>query len=357
MSDSQRPTFDSWTCPLPLRDYPTVVMGHGGGGKLSADLIKHLFLPVFENPVLAQMGDAAVVAPAGDRNLRLAVSTDSFTVTPLFFPGGDIGKLAVHGTLNDVAMVGARPLFLSAGFILEEGFPLASLGRVAASMAEACEAAAVSVIAGDTKVVDKGHGDGVYINTTGIGLVPPGVEIRADRAQPGDVVLVSGDIGDHGIAILSVREGLEFETVVASDTAALDGLVAEMLEETLDIHCLRDPTRGGLAAALNEIAGASGVGIELDEAAVPVKPAVRAACEMLGLDPYYIANEGKLIAILPAAEAEMVLARMQAHPLGTKAAVIGQVVESHAGMVVARTGIGGRRVVDRLVGEQLPRIC
>jgi hydrogenase expression/formation protein HypE len=357
MSDSQRPTFDSWTCPLPLRDYPTVVMGHGGGGKLSADLIKHLFLPVFENPVLAQMGDAAVVAPAGDRNLRLAVSTDSFIVTPLFFPGGDIGKLAVHGTLNDVAMVGARPLFLSAGFILEEGFPLESLARVAASMAKACEAAAVSVIAGDTKVVDKGHGDGVYINTTGIGLVPPGVEIRADRAQPGDVVLVSGDIGDHGIAILSVREGLEFETVVASDTAALDGLVAEILEETLDIHCLRDPTRGGLAAALNEIAGASHAGIELDEAAVPVKPAVRAACEMLGLDPFYIANEGKLIAILPAAKAEAVLGRMHAHPLGTRATVIGKVVESHSGMVVARTGIGGRRVVDRLVGEQLPRIC
>jgi hydrogenase expression/formation protein HypE len=357
MTDPKEPTFESWTCPLPLRDYPTVVMGHGGGGKLSADLIKHLFMPVFENPVLAQMGDAAVVAPTGDRNLRLAVSTDSFTVTPLFFPGGDIGKLAVHGTVNDVAMVGARPLFLSAGFILEEGFPLESLGRVAASMADACQAAAVLIIAGDTKVVDKGHGDGVYVNTTGIGLVPPGVDIRADRARPGDVVLVSGDIGDHGIAILSVREGLEFETVVASDTAALDGLVAEMLEETLDIHCLRDPTRGGLAAALNEIASASGVGIELVETAVPVQPAVRAACEMLGLDPYYIANEGKLIAILPAREAKGVLARMHAHPLGARAAVIGRVVDSHAGMVVARTGIGGRRVVDRLVGEQLPRIC
>ena len=357
MTDSE-PTWDSWTCPLPLRDYPTIVMGHGGGGKLSADLIKHLFMPVFENPVLAQMGDAAVVVvPGNDRDLRLAVSTDSFTVTPLFFPGGDIGKLAVHGTVNDVAMVGARPLFLSAGFILEEGFPLESLGRVAASMAEACEASAVSIITGDTKVVDRGHGDGVYINTTGIGLVPPGVEIRADRARPGDLVLVSGDIGDHGIAILSVREGLAFETMLASDTAALDGLVAEMLEETLDIHCLRDPTRGGLAAALNEIAGASGVGIELDETAVPVAPAVRAACEMLGLDPYYIANEGKLIAILPAREAERVLARMHAHPLAARAAVIGRVVDSHAGMVVARTGIGGRRVVDRLVGEQLPRIC
>jgi hydrogenase expression/formation protein HypE len=357
MSDSKQPTLDSWTCPLPLRDYPTVVMGHGGGGKLSADLIKHLFLPVFENPVLAQMGDAAVVAPGGDGNLRLAVSTDSFTVTPLFFPGGDIGQLAVHGTLNDVAMVGARPLFLSAGFILEEGFPLENLGRVAASMAAACEAAGVTIITGDTKVVDKGHGDGVYINTTGIGLVPPGVEIRADRAQPGDLVLASGDIGDHGIAILSVREGLEFETVVASDTAALDGLVAEMLEETLNIHCLRDPTRGGLAAALNEIASASKVGIEIDETTVPVQPAVRAACEMLGLDPFYIANEGKLIAILPGEEAEAVLERMQRHPLGTRAAVIGRVTESHAGMVVARTGIGGRRVVDRLVGEQLPRIC
>lgn len=358
IQESKNPTsFDGWTCPLPLRDYPTVIMGHGGGGKLSADLIKHLFFPAFENPVLAQMGDAAVVTPGGAGHPGIAISTDSFTVTPLFFPGGDIGKLAVHGTVNDVAMVGARPLFLSAAFILEEGLPLDELGRIAESMADACQAAGVTIITGDTKVVDRGHGDGVFINTTGFGLVLPGVEIRADRARPGDVVIVSGEIGVHGIAILSVREGLQFETVVESDTAALHGLVRAMLEVTTDIHCMRDPTRGGLAAALNEIAAASGVGIELDEAAVPVPPAVRAACEMLGLDPFYIANEGKLVAILPAEHAEAVLARMKTHPLGKRAAVVGRVKESHPKIVLARTGIGGRRVVDMLVGEQLPRIC
>lgn len=360
MSESQPPDLTSWTCPLPLRDYPTVVMGHGGGGKLSADLIKHLFLPVLNNPVLAQMGDAAVLEVAsspGPDGSRLAFSTDSFTVTPLFFPGGDIGNLAVHGTLNDLAMVGARPLFLSAAFILEEGLPLEQLARIAASMAAACQAAGVTVVTGDTKVVDKGHGDGVYVNTTGIGLVPAGVEVRADGARPGDVVIVSGDIGVHGVAVLSVREGLQFETLVESDTAALHGLVEEMLEATREIHCLRDPTRGGLAAALNEIAAASGVGIELDEAAVPVPPAVQAACELLGLDPLYVANEGKLAAMVPAAHAEAVLERMRAHPLGKRAAVVGTVKEEHPGMVVARTGIGGRRVVDMLVGEQLPRIC
>lgn len=357
MTERELLDFDSWTCPLPLRDYPTVVMGHGGGGQLSADLIKHLFLPAFENPVLAQMGDAAVVTPAGPNGPRLAISTDSFTVTPLFFPGGDIGKLAVHGTLNDVAMVGARPLFLSVGFILEEGMPLDDLGRIAASMAAACREAGVTIVTGDTKVVDKGHGDGLFVNTTGIGLVPPGLDIRPGRARPGDVVIVSGDIGVHGIAIISVREGLQFETVVESDTAALHGLVAEMLDVTTDIHCLRDPTRGGLAAALNEIAAASSVGIELDETAVPVPPAVHAACEMLGLDPFYVANEGKLIAILPAEHAEAVLARMCSHPLGMRSAVVGTVKEAHPGMVVARTGIGGRRIVDMLVGEQLPRIC
>ncbi len=356
-AESAAPDFESWTCPMPLRDYPTVVMGHGGGGKLSADLIRHLFFPVFDNPVLAQMGDAAVVTLGGAGHLEMAISTDSYTVTPLFFPGGDIGKLAVHGTLNDVAMVGAKPLFLSAAFILEEGLPLETLGRIAGSMASACQAAGVTIVTGDTKVVDKGHGDGVFVNTTGIGLVPPGVVIRADRAQPGDLVLVSGEIGTHGIAVLSVREGLEFDTVVKSDTAALHGMVDEMLSVTADLHCLRDPTRGGAAAALNEIAGASNVGIEIDEAAVPVQPAVRAACEMLGLDPFYIANEGKLIAILPAEHAEQVLARMRAHPLGQQATVIGRVTESHPGLVVARTGIGGRRVVDTLVGEQLPRIC
>lgn len=355
--DPASTNFNTWTCPLPLCDYPTVVMGHGGGGKLSADLIKHLFFPAFENPVLAQMGDAAVVALGGANQAHIAISTDSFTVTPLFFPGGDIGKLAVHGTLNDVAMAGARPLFLTASFILEEGLPLEELGRIAGSMAASCQEAGVTIVTGDTKVVDKGHGDGVFINTTGIGQVRPGVDIRADRARPGDLVIVSGDIGAHGIAILSVREDLQFETAVESDTAALHGLVAEMLQVTTNIHCLRDPTRGGLAASLNEIAAASGVGIELNEAAVPVPPAVRAACEMLGLDPFYIANEGKLIAILPAEHADAVLESMKRHPLGARAAIVGRVQESHPGLVVARTGIGGRRVVDMLVGEQLPRIC
>jgi len=265
--------------------------------------------------------------------------------------------LAVHGTLNDLAMVGARPLFLSAAFILEEGLLLEDLGRVASSMAAACRAAGVTIVAGDTKVVDKGHGDGVFVTTTGIGLLPAGVDIRAGRAQPGDVVIVSGDIGLHGIAVLSVREGLRFETVVESDTAPLPGLVAEMLEATQGIHCLRDPTRGGLAAALNEIAAASGAGIEIDEAAVPVPPAVQAACEMLGLDPFYVANEGKLVAILPAEHAEAVLDRMRGHPLGERATIVGTVKASHPGTVVARTGIGGRRVVTMLVGEQLPRIC
>lgn len=356
-SAKSSPDFDGWTCPLPLRDYPTVVMGHGGGGKLSADLIKHLFFPVFENPALAEMGDAAVVELGVTGEASIAISTDSFTVTPLFFPGGDIGKLAVHGTLNDVAMVGATPLYLSAAFVLEEGLPIETLGRIAGSMAAACQEAGVNIVTGDTKVVDRGHGDGVYINTTGIGVVPAGVEIRADRARPGDAVIVSGYIAVHGIAILSVREGLQFETAVESDTAALHGLVSAMLEVTKDIHCLRDPTRGGLAATLNEIAAASRVGIELDEAAVPVPPAVRAACEMLGLDPYYVANEGKLVAVVPSERVEEMVARMRRHPLGKQATVVGKVLESHAGMVVARTGIGGRRVVDMLVGEQLPRIC
>jgi hydrogenase expression/formation protein HypE len=358
--------FAGWTCPLPLRDHPTVVMGHGGGGKLSADLVKHLFLPHFQNETLATLGDSAVINLAqavGDRSqfadgsVRLAISTDSFTVSPLFFPGGDIGSLAVHGTVNDVAMSGAQPLLLTASFILEEGIAMGALDRIAASMAAACRQAGVILVAGDTKVVDKGHGDGVYINTTGIGLVPREVHISPQQARPGDVVLISGNIGEHGIAIMSTRQGLDFQVSVESDSAPLHGLVAEMLEVTTDIHALRDPTRGGLASTLNEIAQASAVGIELDERAVPVPAAVRAACEMLGLDPFYVANEGKLVAIVPAEHAEALLARMRAHKYGGNAARIGQVVEAHPGLVVARTGIGGTRVVDMLVGEQLPRIC
>jgi len=358
--------FEGWTCPLPLRDHPNVVMGHGGGGKLSADLVKHLFLPHFQNDSLAKLGDSAVVnlmqllnerTEVTDGGMRLAISTDSFTVSPLFFPGGDIGSLAVHGTVNDVAMSGAQPRLLTAGFILEEGIALGALDRIAASMAAACREAGATLIAGDTKVVDKGHGDGVYINTTGIGLVPEGVRIGPQLARPGDVVLISGNVGEHGVAIMSMRQGLDFQVNIKSDSAPLNGLVAEMLDVTTQIHVLRDPTRGGLASALNEIAQASGVGIEIDERAVPIPAPVRAACEMLGLDPFYVANEGKLVAIVPAEHADALLARMHGHKYGVDAARIGQVVEPHPGLVIARTPIGSTRVVDMLVGEQLPRIC
>lgn len=351
---SDRPNFEGWACPLPLRDHPAIVIGHGGGGKLSAELIEHLFLPAFANDIGAQLGDSAVVELNG---ARLAYSTDSFVVRPLFFPGGNIGELAVNGTVNDIAMSGAQPLFLSAGFILEEGMSIAQLATIAQSMGAAARAAGVALVTGDTKVVDRGHGDGVYINTSGFGLVPAGVQIGPGRARPGDAVIVSGAIGLHGIAILSVREGLEFGAPVESDTAALNGLVAEMLATTTDIHVLRDPTRGGMASTLNEIAAASGVGIVIEERALPVPGAVRAACELLGMDPLYIANEGKLVAIAPAGQAERLLARMHSHPLGREATLIGHVTAEHPGVVVARTGIGGMRVVDMMVGEQLPRIC
>jgi hydrogenase expression/formation protein HypE len=343
-----------WTCPMPLRNHPNIVMGHGGGGKLSAELVEHLFLPAFANETLAGLGDSAQLDVNG---ARLAFSTDSYVVRPLFFPGGNIGELAVNGTINDIAMSGAQPLFLSTGFILEEGLALDTLGAIAEAMGAAARAAGVALVAGDTKVVDKGHGDGVFINTSGFGLIPEGIQIGPDKARPGDLVIVSGALGVHGIAIMSVREGLEFGTVIESDTAPLNGLVAAMLAVTRDIHVLRDPTRGGLASTLNEIAAASGVGIAYEERKLPVPPEVQAACDILGLDPVYIANEGKLVAIVPPAQAEAVLAAMQAHPLGAGAVIIGQVTDQHPGVVVARTGIGGSRVVDMQVGEQLPRIC
>ncbi|MBL8096423.1 MAG: hydrogenase expression/formation protein HypE [Anaerolineales bacterium] len=346
--------FDNWTCPLPLRDYPNIVMGHGGGGKLSGELIEHLFVPAFQNDDLAELGDSTVLPFAGG---RLAYSTDSFVVRPMFFPGGDIGDLAINGTVNDIAMSGAQPLWLSAGFILEEGLSMNALGAIVDSMGRAARAAGVRLVTGDTKVVDRGHGDGVYINTSGIGVVPEGVHIGPSRARPGDVVLVSGEIGVHGTAIMSVRQGLEFGAAIESDTAPLNGLVAAMLAVTHDIHVLRDPTRGGVASTLNEIARSSRVGVQIDERAVPVPQIVRSACEMLGLDPLYVANEGKLIAIVPAERAEAVLAAMRAHPLGAKAARIGQVSDKNPGMVVARTGLGATRVVSLQIGEQLPRIC
>ena len=361
MTDNPSLDFEGWTCPLPLRDYPTIVMGHGSGGKLMADLVEHLFAPQFANDALNQMGDATVIKSLiPNTQFQIAFTTDSFVVRPLFFPGGNIGELAVNGTVNDLAMRGAKPLYLSAGFILEEGLPMNDLGRIATSMARACQKAGVQLVTGDTKVVGKGQGDGVYINTSGIGVIPDGVDIGPTRAQPGDVVIVSGTMGDHGVAVMSVREGLEFETAIESDTAPLWGLVETMLAADAGagaIHVLRDPTRGGLGVTLNEIARASNVGIALDERTIPVRPAVRSACEMLGLDPLYVANEGKLIAIVALENADVILAAMRAHEHGHDAAIVGKVVAEHRGLVTARTGIGGTRVVDVPAGELLPRIC
>jgi hydrogenase expression/formation protein HypE len=348
------PDFGGWTCPVPLQNYPTIVMGHGAGGKMMNDLIRHLFAAEFQNDLLGQLADSTTLnLEAG----RFAFTTDSFVVSPLFFPGGDIGELAVNGTVNDLAMSGAKPLYLSAGFILEEGLPMEMLGRIAASMAHACKMAGAQIATGDTKVVNKGQGDGVFINTSGIGLVPEDVNIAPANIRPGDAVIVSGTMGDHGIAIMSVREGLKFQTQIESDTAPLNGLVESMLEVSKDIHCLRDATRGGLAAVLNELSDAAKVGIEFEELKVPLRPEVTAACEMLGLDPLFIANEGKLVAFVPENYADAILSSMRKHLFGKDSAIIGKVVREHAGMVVAKTSIGGSRVVDLPAGELLPRIC
>jgi hydrogenase expression/formation protein HypE len=331
-----------------------VDLTHGGGGRAMAQLIEELFQRAFDNEWLRRRNDqAAFDLPAG----RLVMSTDSHVVSPLFFPGGDIGCLSVHGTINDVAMAGARPLYLAAGFILEEGYPLAELKRIVESMAAASKEAGVPIVTGDTKVVEKGKGDGVFITTTGVGVVPAGVEISGDRARPGDRILVSGTMGDHGVAIMSLRENLSFETTIRSDTAALHGLVAAMVEAVPGIRCLRDPTRGGLATTLNELASQSDVGMVISEASIPVRPEVDAACEFLGLDPLYVANEGKLVAICAPADAERLLAAMRAHPLGRDAALIGEAIADPHRFVQMDTRFGGRRVVDWLTGEQLPRIC
>ena len=345
----------AFQCPIPIQEYPTVLMAHGGGGRLTQMLIERMFRPAFRNPALETLHDGAVLE-VGD--LRLAFTTDSFVVSPLFFPGGDIGELAVNGTVNDLAMCGARPLYLSLGFILEEGFPMEDLWRVVRSIQEAAQEAGVEVATGDTKVVDRGKGDGVFINTTGLGLVPPGIHISPLRATPGDVVLISGAIAVHGIAILSVREGLEFETTLESDTASLNGLVDALLRAAgPEVHVLRDPTRGGVSSALNEIAASARVGIMLEETKIPIWDEVRGACEILGLDPLYVANEGKCLAIVAPEVAEAVLEAMRSHPLGAEAAIIGRVVEEHPGSVILRSRVGGKRVVDMLSGEQLPRIC
>lgn len=342
-------------CPLPLADYPSVVLAHGGGGKLSQQLVQRIFLEAYGSPDLAVLHDGAVLTvPEG----RVAFTTDSYVISPTFFPGGNIGSLAVHGTVNDLAMCGARPLALSAGFILEEGFPMADLWRIALAMRDAAAAAGVRIVTGDTKVVDRGKADGVFINTAGVGLVPPGIEIAPGRAAAGDVVIVSGPVASHGIAIMSLREGLEFETTVESDSAPLNHMAASLLDRLgTDVHVLRDPTRGGVASALNEIAAGAGAGVRIDEARVPVLDEVRAACEILGFDPLYVANEGKLIAIVARARAEEALALIASDRHGRGAAIIGEVVSEHPGRVFARTRIGGLRVVEMLSGEQLPRIC
>lgn len=345
-----------------------IQLAHGSGGKLSQELVERLFGHHFDNPALLEFDDSAVVEipGAGDgiddsrSNVsRLAFSTDSYVVSPLFFPGGDIGKLAVCGTVNDVSMSGAQPLWLSAGFILEEGLPLDDLERIVASMAATARQAGVQIVAGDTKVVDRGSADKLFINTAGVGLVPPGVMIAGHQARPGDMVLLSGTIGDHGMTIMTQREGLQFDSPLESDCAPLNGMVAGLLSALPlgALRCLRNPTRGGLATTLNELAGRSGAGIEVEETAVPVRDAVRGACELLGLDPLYVANEGKLVAVVAPEFTGTALETLRAHPFGQMAAIIGTVTESHPGRVVLRTAMGARRILDMLVGEQLPRIC
>lgn len=342
------------SCPVPAGNRGTVVMGHGSGGRMSQELIQQVFLSRFSNRYLDALNDQAVMEVAGG---RLAFTTDSYVVNPIFFPGGDIGRLAVNGTINDLAMGGARPLFLSLACILEEGFPMADLERIATSVQQACAEAGVLLVTGDTKVVERGKADGVFLTTSGVGLVDPGIELGSCLVRPGDRVILSGPIGEHGITILSVREGFDFETRLQSDTAPLHRLVAEMLGTGGRLHALRDPTRGGLASAVNEIAQASGTGIVLDEEAIPVPGAVAAACELLGLDPLYVANEGKLVAFVAPEDADRVLAAMRHRLEGREAAVIGRVVDDHPGLVVMRTRIGATRLVDLLPGDQLPRIC
>jgi hydrogenase expression/formation protein HypE len=354
MSSSAGASDFALSCPAPLVTTDRVLLGHGSGGKMTAELIARCFLPAFRNPFLEKLDDQAVLRVKG---ARLAFTTDAYVVTPLFFPGGDIGTLAVHGTVNDLAMAGARPLYLSAAFILEEGFPLSELERIVGSMRVAAEAAGVLLVTGDTKVVDRGKADGCFVTTSGLGLVEHEHEISADQARPGDAVILSGPIAEHGMAIMATRAELDLETPVMSDTAPLHELVLDMLDTGGTIHCLRDPTRGGVATALNEIARRSGVGMVLDEGAIAVREPVRGVCELLGLDPLYVANEGRLLAVVDAKSADGIVERMRRRPEGLEARIIGHVVDDEAKLVVLRTRVGGRRIVDMLPGEQLPRIC
>jgi len=341
-------------CPLPFDDYPQVLMAHGGGGKLTNQLIKKLFLPAFDNPVLNQQHDGALLEING---VRLAFTTDSYVVRPIFFPGGDIGQLAVYGTVNDLAMCGARPLYLSAAVILEEGFLMEDLRRIVQSMQNAAAKAGVQLVTGDTKVVDKGKGDGLYINTAGIGVIEHALTITPASVRPGDAILVNGDIGRHGIAIMAVREGLSFESLIESDSAPLAGLVQTLLDNHITVHCLRDLTRGGLASALVEIAGAAGLDMQIEETAIHVREDVRGACEILGFDPLYVANEGRMVVFIPEEQKNKALSLMRAHPLGVQANIIGHVSSPGKGIVRLRSRIGATRIVDMLSGEQLPRIC
>ncbi|MDP9159687.1 MAG: hydrogenase expression/formation protein HypE [Acidobacteriota bacterium] len=345
------------SCPVPIFEHKNIVLGHGSGGKLTSELIEKVFLPAFASPLLDKLDDQAVFQIDG---ARLAFTTDSFVVSPIFFPGGDIGSLAINGTVNDLAMSGARPLYIAAAFILEEGLPAEDLRRVVNSMGASARQAGVQLVTGDTKVVNRGKGDQIFITTTGIGVIERDVNISADRARPGDKIILSGYIGDHGMAIMSQRENLEFEGAIESDCAALNGLVNSMLDATPKeeaVHCLRDPTRGGVATTLNEIAARSRVGMQLVERLIPVRETVKGACEVLGLDALYVANEGKLVGIVAANAAGEILQRMRAHALGRDATIIGEVVADHPGMVLMTTGIGGTRVLDVMFGEQLPRIC
>jgi hydrogenase expression/formation protein HypE len=342
-------------CPIPISKFDQILLGHGSGGRMTAELLREVFLPSLGNEFLDRQEDQAVLPVAGSG--RIAFTTDSFVVRPIFFPGGDIGKLAVCGTLNDLAVGGARPLYLSAAFILEEGLLLEELKRVVSSMRDACREAGVLLVTGDTKVVDRGKGDRIFITTSGIGHVPVGRDLSISAARPGDQVLISGTLWDHGVTILSVREGLEFETALVSDCATLAPLCEAILQASPRVRCMRDPTRGGLAGSLNELASASRVGVRIEESAIPVKPEVRAACEMLGLDPLYVANEGKLMVIAPPEDSDRVLRAMRSHALGRDAARIGEVVAEHPGIVSQRSLVGGERVVLLLAGEQLPRIC
>jgi hydrogenase expression/formation protein HypE len=341
-------------CPIPIADYPEVLLAHGGGGRLTNDLVERMFVPAFANQALGARHDGARLEVGA---LRLAFSTDSYVVRPLFFPGGDIGTLAVNGTVNDLAMCGARPRFLSAGFIIEEGLPMETLWRVVSSMKEAADRAGVALVTGDTKVVDRGKGDGVYVNTAGVGVIEHDLVVAPASVRPGDVVILSGDIGRHGMAVMAAREGLEFESAIESDCAPVAAPVLDLFEAGVEVHCLRDLTRGGLASAVCEIAQAAGVHVRLDERAVPVREDVRGACEILGFDPMYVANEGRFIAIVAAGDADRALDVLRAHDVSVDAAPIGVVSESPAGLVTLRSAIGATRVVDMLSGEQLPRIC